>query len=99
MFRSHWTIIREHVVPVTKLPLIVYWYDTLWFCCRRTTVYRTNALVQIVGFIICISRTIARYRNENDNTVLYPPNTISCVYALFKHDYMLRSINGPIIGL
>jgi len=22
MFRSHWTIIREHVVPVPKLPLI-----------------------------------------------------------------------------
>ena len=24
MFRSHWTIIREHVVPIPKLPLIVY---------------------------------------------------------------------------
>ena len=22
MFRSHWTIIREHVVPIPKLPLI-----------------------------------------------------------------------------
>jgi len=25
--------------------------------------------VQIVGFIICVSRTIARYRNENYETV------------------------------
>ena len=32
MFRSHWTIIREHVVPIPKLPLIIYWYVTLWFC-------------------------------------------------------------------
>ena len=32
MYRSHWTIIREHVVPVPKLPLIVYQYVTLWFC-------------------------------------------------------------------
>ena len=24
MFRSHWTIIREHVVPIPKLPLIIY---------------------------------------------------------------------------
>ena len=23
MFRSHWTIIREHVFPISKLPLIV----------------------------------------------------------------------------
>jgi hypothetical protein len=32
MFRSHWTIIREHVVPIPKLPLIVYWYVTVRFC-------------------------------------------------------------------
>ena len=32
MFRSHWTIIREHVVPIQKLQLTVYWYGTLWFC-------------------------------------------------------------------
>ena len=24
MFRSHWTIIREHVIPIPKLPLITY---------------------------------------------------------------------------
>ena len=24
MFRSHWTIIREHVVPIPKLPLITW---------------------------------------------------------------------------
>ena len=32
MFRSHWTIIREHVFPIPKLPLINYYYVTLWFC-------------------------------------------------------------------
>jgi len=32
MFRSHWTIIREHIVPIPKLPLITYQYVTLWFC-------------------------------------------------------------------
>jgi len=29
MFRSHWTIIREYVVPIPKLPLITYWYVIL----------------------------------------------------------------------
>jgi len=24
MFRSHWTIIREHIVPIPKLPRITY---------------------------------------------------------------------------
>ena len=33
MFRFNWTIIREHVVPIPKLPLITYQYVTLWFCC------------------------------------------------------------------
>jgi len=32
MLLSHWTIIREHVVPIAKLPLIIYQYVTLWFC-------------------------------------------------------------------
>jgi len=32
MFRSHRTTIREHVVPIPKLPLITYWYVTLWLC-------------------------------------------------------------------
>ena len=32
MFRSHWTIIREHVFPISKLPLITYRYVTLWYC-------------------------------------------------------------------
>jgi hypothetical protein len=30
MFRSHWTIIRKHVVPIPKLPLITYWCVVQW---------------------------------------------------------------------
>ena len=53
MFRSHWTIIREHLVAIPKLPLIVYQCVTLWFCAAAclcevsvsyTVVLRVSAL-------------------------------------------------------
>ena len=59
MFRSHWTNIREHVVPIPKLPLITYYYVTLWFCGSRHVAAEPQCNVLI------ISRTIARYINEN----------------------------------
>jgi hypothetical protein len=32
VFRSYWTIFREYVVPEPKLPLIIYYCVSLWFC-------------------------------------------------------------------
>ena len=51
MFRSHWTIIREHVIPIPKLSLIVYYAiifssvpcNSIWY-----TNYKTNYLHQCI---------------------------------------------------
>ena len=52
----------KHVGVILKLILI---------CVEGLKCKFNNTLVQIVGFIICISRVIARYRNSNDNTGCY----------------------------
>ena len=53
MFRSYWTIIREYVVPETKLPLIIYYCVSLWFCgsgVRLCPCYAVDVYPALVSF-------------------------------------------------
>ena len=64
MFRSYWTIIRECVVPETKLPLVAYYCVSLWFCasmlvwgvrlCPSYAVDIYPALVGLVYVYVCM---------------------------------------------
>ena len=52
--------------------------------------------MQIVGFIICISRTIARYRNENSE--LYVHVLQVCAYFFgFRWNFWSSTYEGGVI--
>ena len=58
MFRSYWTIIREYIVTEPKLPLIIYYCVSLWFCgsvlvcgVRLCPCYAVDVYPALVGLV------------------------------------------------
>jgi hypothetical protein len=54
--------------------------------------------VQIVGSIVCMSGTIARYRNENTQTLIMPNHDAKSVKVTYKKYVNKRDLNRTKCG-
>ena len=83
MFRSHWTNIREHVLPddgpvgPKHFGIINFNVLTSVKVLKRKRFQNKQTLVQIVSLIIYISRSIVRYNNEN-----YASSSTFIIYSM-----------------
>ena len=70
MFRSHWTIILEHVYPSQSYHRSLIFYVTLW-CCGSMLVWAFRLClyspVDAYPALLCLVLSIARYNSENTN--------------------------------